>query len=184
MEVNLALLVAASNATDTEVNPASVAMHAKLRSTREKIANSAVKGLDASLYTTYPRNIVDSGASKSFVTNEKCIANARKHNTTLLKADGNTSNSTHSGKLQITEGNTPLFLPALVVPNFKDNLISVGQISKSNNILYTEEGVYLMPKDKANRNAKFVGGASHITCTLYLIVAASVSHRFIQNPPP
>lgn len=71
-----------------------------------------------------------------------------------------------------------MFFTALVEPNFKDNLISVGQISKSNNILFNEEVVYLMQKAKAGENAIWGGGSVQINFTLFLIVVTQVYHHF------
>lgn len=52
-----------------------------------------------------------------------------------------------SGNLQVTSGRHLVFVKTLVVPTFKDNFISVGQITKANNILFMAKGVYLQPKD-------------------------------------
>lgn len=58
-----------------------------------------------------------------------------------------------------------MFVSALVVPSFKDNLISVGQLTKTSNVLFTEKGVYLMAKQKVGANANLMlgSGADNLT---------------------
>lgn len=40
----------------------------------------------------------------------------------------------------------PIYVSSLAVPNFKDDLISVGQITKANYIMFRTEGVHLLSK--------------------------------------
>ena len=72
----------------------------------------------SSLYPTSPRTIIDSGASTSFVRYAATLSNPRPHKTNLRTATGSLSRSSHSGKLQVTRGPAPIFLPALDVPTF------------------------------------------------------------------
>lgn len=55
--------------------------------------------------------------------------------------------------VKITSGKAPVIVSALAVPAFKYNNISVGQLTKSNNLLLTQKGVYLRPKEE-QRSAK------------------------------
>lgn len=82
------------------------------------------------------RAIIDSGASMSFVRYYNAIANPSKRVRSLIKAEAYMKNRSHAGKLQITDGNKPLFVSALVVPSFKDTLLSVGQMVKAHNIIF------------------------------------------------
>lgn len=38
-----------------------------------------------------------------------------------------------------------------------DNLINVGQMTKGNNVLFTEKGIYLQPKNDSNSSPKLIG---------------------------
>ena len=98
-----------------------VAMFAALRSTLDTIAAKEVNGpASSSLYTIATRNIVDSGASMSFVRNQNAVSNPSKHVRSLIRAEENTTYSTHAGKIQLTNVSQPVFVSALVVPSFKD----------------------------------------------------------------
>lgn len=70
-EANLSQLVVAASTNNGVKEKARVSLYVQLRASLEEIANSAVKGPDSSLFTTIPRNIIDSGASTSFVTDRK-----------------------------------------------------------------------------------------------------------------
>ena len=94
----------------------------------------------------------------SFVRNLSAITNPTIHVRSLITAEGRTTKSTHMGKLQITPGNRPIFVSALVAPSFKDNFISVGQLTKANNVLFTNEGVFIQDKTYPNATAKLIGG--------------------------
>lgn len=78
----------------------------------------------------------------------------------LKTEDGKRSRSTNSGELQVTNGSQPLLVSALVVPNFKDNLISVGQQNISKNVLFTSNGVYLHKKATYVASSKLIGQRS------------------------
>lgn len=67
------------------------------------------------------------------------------------------SNSTHAGKLQVTTGPLPIFLPALAVPTFKDNLVSVAQLARRKNVVFTNKAVYLTPPAAMDRYAQRFG---------------------------
>lgn len=62
-----------------------------------------------------------------------------------------------SGSLKVTIGRHPVFVKALVVPTFKDNLTRVGKYTKANNILFTVKGMYLQPKDAPNSSPTLIG---------------------------
>ena len=74
------------------------------------------------------------------------LSNPRPHKTNLRTATGSLSRSSHSGKLQVTRGPAPIFLPELAVPTFQDNLLSVGQLAEQHNVVFTKEGVFLAPR--------------------------------------
>lgn len=61
-----------------------------------------------------------------FVREEGNIRTKTKHVRPLTKAGRKTLHSTKEGKLQVTGRNNPLYVSALEVPRFKDNMISVG----------------------------------------------------------
>lgn len=82
-----------------------------------------------------------------------------KHRRSLLPAEGKTSYSIHTKKVQMAGENKPVYVSALVVPNFEDNLISVGQLRKSNNVFFTENGAYLLTKVVVDSNARKIGGS-------------------------
>lgn len=58
----------------------------------------------------------------------------------------------------MTGGRNPVLVSALVVPHFKENLISVVQLAKATNILFTSQGVYLLPLTSSTTNATLIGG--------------------------
>lgn len=69
----------------------SVAIFAALLSTLEKVsATSANVHTNETLYTIFPRNIIDSGARMTFVRSNANITNARKHVRLLLTAEDKT----------------------------------------------------------------------------------------------
>lgn len=134
-------------------------LFAALCSTLETIAANEVNGpVSENLYTISPRNIINSGTSMPFVKEISAITNPKKHVQSLITAEGHTTKSTHPGKLQITEGNQPISLSALVVSSFKDNLISARQMTKTHNIVFTNEDVYIQGKCNLNSSVRRIGG--------------------------
>lgn len=75
-----------------------------------------------------------------------------------MTVERKTSYSTHTGKVQITGGQKSVFVSALVVPSFKDDLISVGRLTKISNVLFAEMGVFLVAKQELGTSAKHIGG--------------------------
>lgn len=141
-------------------------LFAALRSTIENIASSTINGSgDNSLYPESPRSIIDSGASMAFVRDEEIVRNKIKHVRTLTAVDGSTLHSTKSGKLQITGGSNLIYVSALVVLSVKENLISVGQLTKSHSVLFTNEGVCLLQNSKQSKTQTVLGDATQITFT-------------------
>lgn len=150
--------MAQASTVDTElILDGPVAMFAALRSALETIAAKEVnEPLSDSLFTIAPRNITDSGENLSFVRDYNAVSNPTKHTRSLITAERNTTKSSHAGKIRLTNENQAVFVPALVVPSFKDHLISVGQINKEHNALLTNEGVYPTAKTKPDANSKFI----------------------------
>lgn len=93
-----------------------------------------------------------------FVIKYKEISHLSKHIRYLITAEGNIIKSSHAGKILLTTGIQPVFVSALVVPSFKDNLISVGGMTKGQNVLFTNKEVYLSEKTLLSAYAKFIGG--------------------------
>lgn len=71
----------------------------------------------------------------SFFRNLSAITNPHKHTRSSITANGNTKKSERAGKLQITQGSQLIFDSALVVPSFKDDLISVARLTKWHNVV-------------------------------------------------
>lgn len=78
----------------------------------------------------------------TFVRDALTLTNARKHKTTLRVPTGNTKHSTYEEKIRVRGGPQPIFIPALAVPDFVDNLISVGKLVEKNNVDFTKDVVY------------------------------------------
>lgn len=120
-------------------------MSAAFSTTLEKTAAAKLNGPTGErIYPSLPINIVDSGASMEFVKEASNLVNITKQVKPLLTAEVKTSYSSHKSKLQITHGDTPVFLSALAVPNFKDNMTSLSQHANANNVLFHQKGVCLM----------------------------------------
>lgn len=65
-----------------------------------KIETATVTGATGeALYITLPRNLIDSGASMTFVIETKKLTNTSKHVRPVLTEEGKTSFSKHAGKL-------------------------------------------------------------------------------------
>lgn len=109
----------------------------------------------------------------SFVRDLTEITNPSKHARSLITAESHTAKSTHSGKLQIAEGSQPIFVSALVVPSFKDILISVEQMTKAHKALFTSDGVCIQNKGYPNQSAKLIGGCG--SDNIYTIPKENVS---------
>ena len=119
-------------------------------------ALNSVNGNDSE-YTTAPRTLIDSGASTTFVTDPRQLSHAQQHRATLRTAEGKVSQSTHAGKYQVTTGRLPIFLPALAVPSFRDNLVSVAQLAHGRHVVFTKNGVYLTPIQPLGTGATQIG---------------------------
>lgn len=79
------------------------------------------------------------------------------HKAALRTADGKVSHSTHAGKFKITRGQLPIFLPALAVPAFHDNLISVGHLARHGNVVFSKHAVYITPSKAMGNDAHQIG---------------------------
>ena len=130
--------------TTKTANPTATALMSELAT--QLHALNAVNSDDSS-YTNIPtRTLIDSGASKTFVTSTSALSHPTPHKTNLRTADGNVSQTTHAGKFQATSGQLPIFISALTVPNFRQNLLSVGQLADHKNVVFTHRGAYLTPR--------------------------------------
>lgn len=159
MKAQIAALANASQANRNDKEEDPMVFFSAHSSTLEDIPSSTIDGSGAdSLYSTLPRNTIGSVASMTFVRDEAIVRNRKNHVRPLLTAERKKSHSTKAGQLQVIGGKRPIYVSALVVTCFKDNLISVGQITKPHNVLFTNDGFYLIQKGEAIDIAKRIGG--------------------------
>lgn len=176
--------------TATTTTPTATALMTELAT--QLHALNAVNNSDDSSYTTIPRTLIDSGASNTFVTSSALLSHPTPHKTSLRTAEGNVSHTTHAGKFQATTGHLPLFLPALAVPRFQQNLLSVGQLADHRNVVFTKRGAYLTPRTDIHmdRNTHYLGprGADNLYTsnipnhsTLLALAAPVQPHKLPQQ---
>lgn len=97
--------------------------------------------------------VIDSGASSSFVKDKNELTNALPHKTTLTTATGEKLRQ----NIHATFDNQPIFLPAFTVLKFDQSLISVSQLERRTNIIFTKQSVYLSKKLIIHYDAKLFG---------------------------
>lgn len=101
--------------------------------------------------------ILDTGASTNFVTSDEYIINPHKKKTPISTANVKSSFTKSSGKYKITETSQPVYLPTLPAPDFRQNIINVGQLAIKNNVLFTKEGCYLLVPSAAPVESHIIG---------------------------
>lgn len=102
-------------------------------------AMSAVKNATESsvyYYTSQNRSIIDSGDSTACFTRKLDLTNPKPQSSILRTVTGSNFSTTHEEKILIENGKTPIYLPAFVAPQFGDNLISVEQLAKKNDVTF------------------------------------------------
>lgn len=69
---------------------------------------------------------IDSGASTTFVTSQRKISNSSQHKSQLQTPSRQKCYTTHLGKTTLLIGSKALYLPELLAPMFKKDIISVA----------------------------------------------------------
>lgn len=114
-------------------------------------------GYSASKSKKDTADVINSGASTTFVTNKKDLANPLPHTETFSTASGKNTKETHKGKYQVTFDNEPIFLLAFSAPTFDQRLISVGQLTKKTKVILTKQNEYLSKRLTFPNDSKLFG---------------------------
>lgn len=87
---------------------------------------------------------MDSGANTSTLKSESIMRTSRRERSKVQGFNGTTSNTTHVGTIKIGQSTN---IPAVVIPEAKDNFLAINDITKKDTVIFDENKVRIYPRD-------------------------------------